>query len=84
MPIAMPKQRNHPHHHRRTQRGAGLELPRTSYAPITGLPTTIFPKRWILPRHRVQRILFSRLGMMLALLAVIVVCAALAKLLASL
>lgn len=80
----MPKQRNHPHHHRHTERRSGLQLPQTSNAPLTGLPTTIYPRGWLPSRHRLKRIVSSRLGMTLALLGLIILCAALAKLLASL
>lgn len=78
----MPKQRNHAHHHRHTQGGSGLQLPQTSRAPITGLPTTVYPRGWIFPRSRIKRAVYSPLGMGLALLALMIIAAALARLLA--
>ncbi len=42
----MPKQRNHPHHHARSERrGDHLELPQRRFA-IDGLPNIIYPRGW--------------------------------------
>jgi hypothetical protein len=78
----MPKQRNHPHHHRRSRSGPGLQLPQIFRAPITGLPNIIYPRGWIFPRSRIKRVVYSPLDMGLALLALIILAVALARLLA--
>jgi hypothetical protein len=46
----MPKQRNRPHHHRRSRRRGQLALPRIEFSPITGEQRMIFPPGWIFKR----------------------------------
>lgn len=69
----MPKQRNHPHHHRLRRQRTSLQLPQTEFAPIEGIRHITYPTGWKLRSPRYGRMPMIAVAVMLVILLLVLV-----------